>query len=95
MKVEIARIPSSSIAPNEAFMVDIPNNLDGLTAVIVRSSKKLTAWINSCPHDGDSFVMTQNIYGTKSSIGFNACTIRQYLSQIQAFVMTAPAEARI
>ena len=52
MKVEIARIPSSSIAPNEAFMVDIPNNLDGLTAIIVRSSKKLTAWINSCPHDG-------------------------------------------
>ena len=52
MKVEIARIPSSSIAPNEASMVDIPNNSDGLTAIIVRSSKKLTAWINSCPHDG-------------------------------------------
>ena len=52
MKVEIARIPSSSIAPNEASMVDIPNNPDGLTAIIVRSSKKLTAWINSCPHDG-------------------------------------------
>ncbi len=30
MRVEIARIPSSSIATNEAFMVDIPNNLDGL-----------------------------------------------------------------
>ena len=44
MKVEIARIPSSSIAPNEASMVDIPNNPDGLTAIIVRSSKKLTAW---------------------------------------------------
>ena len=39
MKVEIARIPSSSIAPNEASMVDIPNNLDGLTAIIVRRSK--------------------------------------------------------
>ena len=52
MKVEIARIPSSSIAPNEASMIDIPNNVDGLTAIVVRSSKKLSAWINSCPHDG-------------------------------------------
>ena len=50
MKVEIARIPSSSIVTNEAFMVDIPNNLDGLTAIIVRSSKKLTAWILSLIH---------------------------------------------
>ena len=39
MKVEIARIPSSSIAPNEASMVDIPNNPDGLTAIIVEALK--------------------------------------------------------
>ena len=52
MRVEIARIPSSSIALQEASMVEIPNNIDGLTAVVIRSSTKVSAWINSCPHDG-------------------------------------------
>ncbi|MEC7406531.1 MAG: hypothetical protein VX461_02170, partial [Candidatus Thermoplasmatota archaeon] len=49
---EVARLPSSSLSLGGVVMVEIPENEDGLTALVLRTKTGVYGWLNACPHDG-------------------------------------------
>ena len=49
---EVARLPSSSLSLGGVVMVEIPENEDGLTALVHRTKPGVYGWLNACPHDG-------------------------------------------
>ncbi|MDC3076165.1 Rieske (2Fe-2S) protein [Paracoccaceae bacterium] len=48
----ISIINSEELDELGALMVDLPQNSDGLKVLVIRFEGKVSAWINSCPHDG-------------------------------------------
>ena len=54
MPREVARLPSSSLSMGGVLMLEIPENEDNLTALVLRTETGVYGWLNSCPHDGRS-----------------------------------------
>ena len=52
MAREVARIQSSSLPLGDVMMVEIPENEDKLTALVLRTTTGVYGWLNACPHDG-------------------------------------------
>ncbi|MED5303729.1 MAG: Rieske (2Fe-2S) protein [Candidatus Thermoplasmatota archaeon] len=54
MSREVAILQSSDLSMGGVMMVEIPENEDKLTALILRTNSGVYGWLNACPHDGRS-----------------------------------------
>ena len=52
MLTEVARLQSSSLSSGEVKMIEIPENADKLTALVIRTNTGVYGWLTACPHDG-------------------------------------------
>ena len=76
MPREVARLPSSSLSVGGVLMLEIPENEDNLTALVLRTETGVYGWLNSCPHDGRS-LCNDPVYLLNRKTGLIQCMHHQ------------------